>query len=275
MTPNAGRPSHGQPSGEKKQMRDLLLRSTAGVILYALTTPVLAQDIAIAVVAPITGPLASFGEDVKRSATAGAQAVNEAGGVDGRKIRIVIEDDACDPKQAVTVANRIIGQGIKFVDGHTCSGASIAAAEVYADNNVLMMSGGSSNPALTEKGHPTIMRLFGRDDAQGAFAAAWIAENEKSKRIAILHDESAYGKGLATIVKETLNAAGISEVLFEGINPGEKDYVAVVTKLRSAGADFLYFGGYHTEAGLIVRQAAEQGYRPRVMAGDSLASSEF
>ena len=145
----------------------------------------------------MTGPLASIGDQMKRGAEAAAEAINEAGGVNGRKIKIVVEDDACDPKQAVAVANLIVGQQIKFVDGHACSGSSIPAADVYAENNVLMMSPASSNPMLTEKGHPTIMRLYGRDDAQGAFIAPWIAEKFKGKKIAILHDKSAYGKGLA------------------------------------------------------------------------------
>jgi branched-chain amino acid transport system substrate-binding protein len=175
--------------------------SAVGLALAALTAPVKAQDITIAVAGPMTGPVASIGEQMKRGAEAAAAAINDAGGVNGRKIKIVVEDDACDPKQAVAVANRIVGQEIKFVDGHACSGSSIPAADVYADNSVLMMSPASSNPVLTEKGHPTIMRLYGRDDAQGAFIAPWIAKEFKGKKIAILHDKSAYGKGLATVVK--------------------------------------------------------------------------
>ncbi len=253
-------------------MRRTLILSAAGLVL---AVPLRAQDITIAVAGPMTGPVASIGEQMKRGAETAAASINEAGGVDGRKIKIVIEDDACDPKQAVAVANLIVGQQIKFVDGHACSGSSIPAADVYADNNVLMMTPASSNSVLTEKGHPTILRLYGRDDAQGAFIAPWIAERFRGKKIAILHDKSAYGKGLATVVKDKLNAAGVTEVLFEGINPGEKDYSAVITKLKTVGAAFVYFGGWHTEAGLMLRQAADQGYKLNLMTGDSLATSEF
>ena len=256
-------------------MRNIVLLSLSGAALAALAAPAPAQDIPIALAGPMTGPLASIGDQMKRGAEAAAAAINEAGGVNGRKIKIVVEDDACDPKQAVDVANKIIGQQIKFVDGHACSGASIPASEIYAENNVLMMSPASSNPVLTEKGHPTILRLYGRDDAQGAFIAPWIAEKFKGKKIAILHDKSAYGKGVATVVKNKLNAAGVNEVMFEGINPGEKDYTAIVTKLKNAGVDVIYFGGYHPEAGLIVRQAADQGYKPQLIAPDSLETSEF
>src|SRR6516225_9184524 len=256
-------------------MRKLLILSLTGLGLTALTSPLNAQDIPIAVAGPMTGPVASIGEQMKRGAEAAAAAINDAGGVNGRKIKIVIEDDACDPKQAVAVANLLVGQQIKFVDGHACSGSSIPASEVYAENGVLMMSPASSNPVLTEKGHATIMRLYPRDDAQGAFIGPWIAEKFKGKKIAILHDKSAYGKGLATVVKDKLNEAGVKEVLFEGINPGEKDYTAIITKLKNAGAEFVYFGGYHTEAGLMLRQAVDQGYKLNLMTGDSIATSEF
>ncbi len=191
-------------------MRKALILSLTGLGLSALAAPAPAQDITIAVAGPMTGPVASIGEQMKRGAEAAAAAINEAGGVNGRKIKIAVEDDACDPKQAVAVANLIVGQQIKYVDGHACSGSSIPASDVYADNNVLMMSPASSNPVLTEKGHATIMRLYPRDDAQGAFIGPWIAEKYKGKKIAILHDKSAYGKGLATIVKDKLNAAGVN-----------------------------------------------------------------
>ena len=256
-------------------MRHSLVLSLAGVAISALTGAAHADDVTIAVAGPMTGPVASIGDQMKRGAEAAAAAINDAGGVEGRKIKIVVEDDACDPKQAVAVANLIVGQQIKFVDGHACSGSSIPAADIYNENNILMMSPASSNPVLTEKGYPTIMRLYGRDDAQGAFIGPWIAEKYKDKKIAILHDKSAYGKGLATVVKDKLNAAGVNEVLFEGINAGEKDYNAIITKLKTAGVDFVYFGGYHPEAGLILRQAADQGYKPQLMTGDSIATTEF
>jgi branched-chain amino acid transport system substrate-binding protein len=256
-------------------MRTAFVLTVAGFVSALAVAPVKADDIAIAVAGPMTGPLAAIGDQMKRGAEAAAAAINEAGGVSGRNIKIVVEDDVCDPKQAVAVANLIVGQQIKFVDGHACSGSSIPASDVYNDNKVLMVSPASTNPALTEKGYPTIMRDFPRDDAQGAFVAPWIAKNFAGKKIAILNDKSAYGKGLATVVKQTLNGLGIQEVMFDGINPGEKDYSAIVSKLKSAGAEFVYFGGYHTEAGLILRQAADQGYKFQLMSADALATTEF
>lgn len=247
--------------------------------LLAATGGAYAQDITIAVAAPMTGSVASIGEQIQRGAELAAEAINKSGGVNGKTIKISIQDDACDPKQAVAVANRALSAGIKFVDGHACSGSSIPAAEIYGENNILMMTPASSAPKLTDdaakNGYTTILRLYGRDDAQGYFIGPWIKENFGTKKIAILHDKSAYGKGLADVVKESLNKAGVKEVLYEGINAGEKDYSAVVNRLKSAGVEFLYFGGYHTEAGLMKRQAADQNYKFQLMMGDSLATPEF
>ncbi|WP_445504035.1 ABC transporter substrate-binding protein [Microvirga sp. G4-2] len=247
--------------------------------LLAATGVARAEDITIAVAGPMTGAVASIGEQIRRGAELAAEAINKNGGVNGKTIKISIQDDACDPKQAVAIANRILSAGIKFVDGHACSGSSIPAAEVYGENNILMMSPASSAPKLTDdaakNGYTTILRLYGRDDAQGRFIGPWIKERYGTKKIAILHDKSAYGKGLADVVKEDLNKAGVKEVLYEGINAGEKDYTAVVNRLKSAGVEFLYFGGYHTEAGLIKRQAADQNYQFQLMMGDSLATPEF
>lgn len=249
------------------------------IVLAAEIGVAKADEITIAVAGPMTGPVATIGEQIKRGAELAAEAINKSGGVDGKTLKIAIFDDACEPKQAVAVANRIVSEGIKFVNGHACSGSSIPAAGVYAEAGVLMMSPASSAPNLTddaaEKGWTTIMRLYGRDDAQGKFIGPWIQERFGSKKIAILHDKSAYGKGLADVVKASLNKAGVQEVLYDGINPGEKDYRAVINRLKAEGVDVVYFGGYHTEAGLMKRQAADQNYNFQLITGDSIATPEF
>ncbi|MEI5677543.1 MULTISPECIES: ABC transporter substrate-binding protein [unclassified Mesorhizobium] len=238
-----------------------------------------ADDITFAVVGPMTGQLANIGDQFRQGAEAAAKAINEKGGVMGRQIKISVEDDVCDPKQAVSVANRIVANGIMFIDGHACSGSSIPASAVYAESGALMMSPASSNPVLTDdaaaKGWPTIMRLYTRDDAQGAFIGPWIAKKYAGKNVVILHDKSAYGQGVADAVKATMNEGGLKEVMYEGINAGEKDYSALVTKMKEMKADVVYFGGYHPEAGLMLRQSAEQGFKFQLIMPDSIASPEF
>ncbi len=252
---------------------------TAALSLVLGASAASAEDLTIAVAGPMTGQLATIGDQFRQGAEAAAAEINAKGGVLGRQIKISLQDDQCDPKQAVSIANRIVAEGIKFVDGHACSGSSIPASAVYAESGVLMMSPASSNPAMTDdaaaKGWTTIMRLYTRDDAQGAFLGPWMAEKYKGKNVVVLHDKSAYGQGVADAVKSTMNAAGLTEVLYEGINAGEKDYSALVTKLKDLKADVVYFGGYHPEGGLIMRQSAEQNLKFQLIMPDSIASPEF
>ncbi|OQM73578.1 ABC transporter substrate-binding protein [Manganibacter manganicus] len=251
-------------------------------VLFSLAAGVSAaqaDDITFAVAGPMTGQLANIGDQFKHGAQAAADAINAAGGVNGRQIKLDFEDDQCDPKQAVSIANRIVANGVKFIDGHACSGSSIPASAVYAEAGALMMSPASSNPAMTDdaaaKGWNTIMRLYTRDDAQGAFIGPWIAKKYAGKNVVILDDKSAYGQGVADAVRTTMNENGLKEVMRESINAGEKDYSALVTKLKDLKADVVYFGGYHPEAGLIMRQAAEQGFKFQLIMPDSIASPEF
>lgn len=253
-----------------------------GAALFGLAMGVSAaqaDDINIAVAGPMTGQLATIGDQFKQGAQAAADAINAAGGIDGRQIKLTMEDDQCDPKQAVSIANRIVANGVKFIDGHACSGSSIPASAVYAEAGALMMSPASSNPVMTDdaaaKGWNTIMRLYTRDDQQGAFIGPWIARKYAGKNLVILHDKSAYGQGIADAVRATSGENGLKEVLYEGINAGEKDYSALVTKLKELKADVIYFGGYHPEAGLIMRQAGEQGFKFQLIMPDSIASPEF
>jgi branched-chain amino acid transport system substrate-binding protein len=258
-----------------------------GSLAAAMTTgaQAVAQETTIAVVGPMTGPYATIGEQMRRGAQMAIDDLNGAGGVAGGKLRLTVEDDACDPMQAVAVANRLVVAGVKFVDGHVCSGSTIPASAVYAENNVLMMTPAASNPALTEdaakKGWTTIMRLYGRDDAQGRFIGPWIAEKYKGKRVAILHDKSAYGAGLAQEVRRSMNAAGLKEIMFDSITAGEKDSQALVSNralvsnLKSRNPDAIYYGGYHTEAGLIVRQARGAGLKAQFITDDAIATTEF
>lgn len=256
--------------------RRLLLAAAAAL---TLATAAHADDLTIAVAGPLTGPLANIGDQFKRGAEAAAAEINAKGGVMGRQIKLSMQDDQCDPAQAVSVANRIVADGTMFVDGHACSGSSIPASAVYAESGALMMSPASSNPTLTDdaaaKGWSTIMRLYTRDDAQGAFIGPWIAKKYAGKTAVILHDKSAYGQGVADAVRATMNASGLKESMYDGINAGEKDYSALVTKIGELKADVVYFGGYHPEAGLILRQAAERGVKFQFIMPDSIASPEF
>jgi len=230
----------------------------------------------VAVVGPITGQYASFGAQMKNGGELAIEDINAAGGVLGKKLDLEFGDDACDPKQAVAVANQMTGNNVALVAGHYCSGSSIPASKVYAEANMVQISPASTNPAFTDnRAGPNIYRVCGRDDQQGGVAGKYIASHFSDKKVAFVHDKTAYGKGLADETKKAMNEAGKQEAMYEAITAGEKDYSALVSKLKQANIDLVYFGGYHTEAGLIIRQMRDQGMNTILMGGDALITQEF
>lgn len=251
----------------------------AAAAALALSTAAAQAEVQVATAGPMTGQYASFGEQMQRGAEMAVKDLNAAGGVNGEQLALSIGDDACDPKQAVAVANDFVGKGVVFVAGHFCSGSSIPASAVYAEEGILQISPASTNPQYTEEAHAkgwnTTMRICGRDDYQGITAGNFLADKYKNGKIAILHDKTAYGKGLADETKKNLNKAGVMEAMYEAYTAGEKDYSALVTKMKAANIDAIYVGGYHTEAGLMIRQAHEQGYKPQLVSGDALVTDEY
>ncbi|WP_374379392.1 branched-chain amino acid ABC transporter substrate-binding protein [Dongia sp.] len=236
-------------------------------------------DITIAVAGPMTGELAAFGEQLKRGAEKAVADINAKGGVNGEQLKLEIGDDQCDPKQAVQVANDLVKKGVAFVAGHFCSGSSIPASAVYAEEGIVQITPASTNPALTEdaaaKGINTIFRTCGRDDAQGVFAGPWLAKTYPGKNIAILDDKSAYGQGLANETAKNFEAAGGKVAVRDTYTAKEKDFSALISKLKDAKIDAVYIGGYHNDVGLMVRQAREQGFEAAFISADALNTAEF
>jgi len=252
-----------------------LLGAAATVALALATTAPARAQIHIAVAGPITGEYAAFGTQMKEGAEQAVADINKAGGVLGQQLVLDVGDDACDPKQAVSVANQFVSKNVKFVAGHFCSGSSIPASKVYSEEGILQITPASTNPKFTDEGSWNTFRVCGRDDEQGKVAGDYLAKKYKNEKIAILNDNSAYGKGLADETAKALHAAGGKEVLATAYTPGEKDYSALVSKLKQAGVTVIYVGGYHTEAGLIIRQAKEQGMKATLVGGDALVTNEF
>ncbi|SDR53307.1 general L-amino acid-binding protein [Rhizobiales bacterium GAS191] len=257
-------------------MKKTLLTGLALGAALAFSGSAFAADLKLAVAGPVTGPNATFGKQLTEGAKQAVEDINKAGGILGQKLVLEIGDDASDPKQGVSLANKFAGEGVKLVLGHFNSGVTIPSSEVYKESGMLMITPSATNPMLTDReGYWNVFRTCGRDDQQGSVAAAWILSHFKGKNIAVVHDKTPYGKGLADATKTNLNKGKVTEVVYEGINTGEKDYSALVSKLKAANVDLVYFGGLHTEAGLIIRQMRDQGLNAPMMSGDGITDKEF
>ncbi|WP_372868089.1 branched-chain amino acid ABC transporter substrate-binding protein [Pseudomonas sp.] len=243
----------------------------AGVASYSIA----ADTIKIGMAGPVTGAVAQYGEMQFIGAKMAIEQINKAGGVNGSMLEGVVYDDACDPKQAVAVANKIVNDEVKFVVGHLCSSSTQPASDIYEDEGILMISPASTSPDITARGYELVFRTIGLDSMQGPTAGNFIADHIKPKAVAVLHDKQQYGEGIATAVKQTLEAKGTKVALFEGINAGDKDFSAMVAKLKQADVDFVYYGGYHPELGLLLRQSAEKGLTAKFMGPEGVGNKEI
>jgi len=247
-----------------------------------------ADTLKIGVAGPLTGPNAAFGAQLQKGAEQAVADINAAGGVLGKQLEIELGDDVSDPKQGVSVANKFVGDGIKYVVGHFNSGVTMPASEVYRENGMLAVTPSATNVCVTDRklgpcgdnwkeAAPDLLmfRTCGRDDQQGGVAASFIVEKKPGVPVAVIHDKTPYGQGLADATKAALEAKGVQAAIYEGVNVGDKDFSALVSKLKEAKVEVVYWGGLHTEGGLLVRQMADQGLKATFMSGDGITSDEF
>jgi branched-chain amino acid transport system substrate-binding protein len=257
-------------------MNKLLGTLAAAVALAA--TPAFAQ-IKIATVGPMTGQYAAFGEQMKRGAEMAVKDINAAGGVNGQQLVLQVGDDACDPKQATAVANQLVSDKVIFVAGHYCSGSSIPASDIYKEAKILQITPASTNTKLTDdalaKGNTTVFRTVGRDDVQGTTVGNYILKHYKNAKIAVLHDKSPYGKGVADETIKALHKGGMKEAMYEAYNDTDKDFTALINKMKQAKIDMIVLGGYHTAAAMLVKQSREQGFGAQLVGFDALEDPEF
>jgi branched-chain amino acid transport system substrate-binding protein len=243
--------------------------------LLLLASPAAAETL-VGVAGPMSGSYAVFGAQMKAGAERAVADINAAGGVLGQSLALSVGDDLCDRKQADAVANQMAGRGIVFMAGHLCTGASLAAATVYSESGIVQMSPGATGADFTDRrAGPGVFRLAGRDDAEGAAIAAFIAARFKDSRVALLRDDSAYGTALADEVGKALFAEGIRPLISDQYRSGDRDFSAVVSRLAEARADLLVVAGYPTEAGLLAAEIRRQGLATAIVGGDALMSDEY
>jgi branched-chain amino acid transport system substrate-binding protein len=252
------------------------IRATAiFVALAAAAVDHARADIPIGFNSALTGPYAWVGEPHLAGTELAIANLNAEGGVLGEPLQLIIADDGCNAELAPLAAEKLVSEAVAVAFGATCSGAAIPASKVYGGAGTLMIEAGATNPRLTEEGGDRIFRIVGRDDLQGTIGGDYLADRWGNSNVAIVHDTSAFGKGLAEEVKKRLNQRGVREAVFTTYQPGAMDYSDLLEQLRAASIEVLYVGGYSPEAGLIVRQARDREYGVQLVAGDSLSTGEF
>ena len=260
------------------QQKTLVKIVAAVFAAAAFAAPALAADtIKIGLAGPHTGDLAPYGLPSKDAAEMVVAEVNAKGGINGKKVELMVADDQCKPEIATNVATKLVSEGVNIVIGHVCSGATKAALGIYKDAKIIAISPSATNPPLTKSGeYPNFYRTIAPDDEQAKLAASFVVEKLGAKKVAVLHDKGDYGKGFADFAKEAIEKGGKAKVvMYEGIQPGAMDYSAVIQKLNKEKADAIIFGGYHPEASKLLSQMNKKRIKLPFVGPDGIKGDGF
>jgi branched-chain amino acid transport system substrate-binding protein len=247
-------------------------------VSLALTGAGLAADtIKLGIAGAHSGDLASYGLPSVKAAELVVKDINARGGILGKKVELLIEDDACKPEMATNTATKLVSKKVDIVMGHICSGATKAALGIYNDARIIVISPSATNPELTQSGqYPNFFRTIASDDTQAKLEVDFAMNRLKVKTIAVLHDKGDYGKGLAEYARKFAAATkNVKVVLYEGITPGAVDYSAIVQKIKQSGAEAVIYGGYHPEAASIVSQMRKKGMKTIFISDDGVKDITF
>jgi branched-chain amino acid transport system substrate-binding protein len=264
-------------------MRRVICIAAAAMMVMALVITGCAkkeapkEPIKVGVAGPHSGDLASYGIPTVRAAELVVEDINSKGGVLGRPVELLVEDDVCKPEVATNTATKLVSDGAVVVVGHVCSGATKAALGIYNDAGIIVMSPSATNPDLTQSGdYPNFYRTIASDDLQAKLGADFTVNTLGAKKVAVLHDKGDYGKGYAEFAKKYLEEMpGVEVVLFEGITPGAVDYSAIVQKIAKSGAEAVVYGGYHPEASKIVTQMKKKKMDTYFVSDDGVKDVTF
>jgi branched-chain amino acid transport system substrate-binding protein len=251
-----------------------------GILIGALISIVcgiaaVQAEIKVGIAGDLSGSTLTSGEQQEIGALKAIDHLNDKGGLLGEKIVAISEDDACKPQQAKAVARQMVSEGVVFVVGHICSGASLAVSKIYEEAGIIMISPGSTNPKVTDEGGSNVFRVIGRDDQQGRIAGDYLADNHSKESIAIMHDSTTYSQGLAELTKRQLNRRGVTEVMFDSYKQDQKDYHSIVDKFFNNKIGVLYAGGMEADIGIMLRQAKKVLPNLRLISADGLVSPDF
>ncbi|QTA85124.1 branched-chain amino acid ABC transporter substrate-binding protein [Desulfonema magnum] len=263
----------------KNRFKNLFVSVIIGLFMtFTICGTGLAEEtIKVGVAGAHSGDLASYGLPTVKAAELVVRDINAKGGVLGKQVELVVEDDVCKPEVATNTATKLVSLKVPVVVGHICSGATKAALGIYKDAGIIAISPSATNPPLTQSGdYPNFYRTIASDDAQARLEVDFALNILKLKKIAVLHDKGDYGKGLAEFAKTFLEKAeGAELVLYEGITPGAVDYSAVVQKIKRSKAEAVIFGGYHPEAAKIAMQMRKKKMKTLLISDDGVKDDTF
>jgi len=249
-------------------MKKVIFLSALAAVLFCATTA-LADTVRIGLMAPLTGAFASEGQDMRKIVELMVEEVNKAGGINGKRVQLIVEDDGSTPRSAATAASRLVAAGVPAVIGTYGSAVTQASQDIYDEAGVVQIATGSTAIQLTATGKKRFFRTCPRDDEQGRVAVETL-KNLGFKRVAILHDNSAYAKGLADEARQLIESRKSAEIIFfDALTPGQRDYSAILTRIRGVNPDVIFFTGYYPEAGLLLRQMAGMRWSVPMLGGDA------
>ena len=236
-----------------------------------------AKTLKIGTMSPLTGPYAADGNDIANGAKTAVAVIESEGGIPGYdKIEVTSQDTACDPRQAVAAANKLINEEVVGVVGAYCSSSTIPASEALAEEDIPMLTPASTNEKVTERGLPYMFRVCGRDDDQSKIAGEFIKNYLKAKTIYIVDDKTTYSQGLADNVEKQCNELGIKVLAHDHVNQGDKDFSAVLTKIKQAAPDVFYMSLQNSASGsLMAIQAKRFGLKAHILAQDAVYHPQF
>ncbi len=256
-----------------------VLPFAAALAILAAGNTASAQDVVVKIghVGPLTGAIAHLGKDNENGARLAVEEINKAGlTIDGKKVtlELVAEDDASDPKTGTAVAQKLVDAKVAAVVGHLNSGVSIPAAKIYSDAGITQISPSSTNPDYTKQGFKTTYRVVATDAQQGPALANYASNGLKAKKVAIIDDATAYGKGLADEFEKTAKASGMTVVAREATNDKATDFKAILTKVKGTQPEVIMYGGMDATGGPLAKQARELGIKAKIVGGDGMCTDK-
>ena len=255
-----------------------LIVALAGLTMTASTAAMADVVVKLGFAGPLTGPVSHLGKDEQYGAQLALDDANAKGVVlGGQKVRFELmpEDDQADPRTATTVAQRLVDAGVKGVVGHVTSGAAIPASRIYEQAGVPSITPSATSPKLTQQKFKTTYRVIANDMQQGAAMARFATEALKAKRIAVIDDRTAYGQGLADALVDNLKRLGVAPVGREFTNDKATDFSAILTRLKAAKPDAIFYGGMDAQGAPLLRQMKQLGIDAKYLGGDGVCTTEM